>query len=140
MNQYLEPLGGGVLVGAAAACLWLCLGRIAGISGIIRELFTARRDERNWRVSFLLGLISGGVVLGQFMPHAFGATSLTYNALMLAGLLVGVGTALANGCTSGHGVCGIARASRRSLAATATFMVTAALVTFVVEHLLKGAS
>lgn len=140
MNQYLEPIGGGVLIGVAAACLWLCLGRIAGISGIIRQLVIAQRDERNWRVSFLLGLISGGVVLGQFMPDAFGATSLKYGGLIFAGLLVGVGTALANGCTSGHGVCGIARGSRRSIVATATFMVTAALVTFVVEHLLKGAS
>lgn len=140
MIQYLWPLCGGVLIGTAAALLWLFLGRIAGISGIARQLVTAQHDERIWRVSFLLGLVTGGLVLGQIMPDAFGATALRWGGLTVAGLLVGVGTAMANGCTSGHGVCGVASGSRRSMAATATFMSTAALMTWAVQHLLNGFS
>lgn len=137
---WLLPLSGGILIGLAAALLWLLAGRIAGISGIVGALATATSDDRGWRVAFLLGLLTGGIVLGSLVPEAFAATPLSWGGLLLAGGLVGVGTTLSNGCTSGHGVCGIARLSPRSLVATGTFMGTAALVVFVVRHVLGGAA
>lgn len=135
---FLLALSGGLLIGTAAAILWLFSGRIAGVSGVIGELATAASGDRAWRVAFLFGLALGGVVLGRVAPEAFGATGLSFGGLVVAGALVGVGTTLSNGCTSGHGVCGIARLSKRSITATATFMVTAALVVFVVKHALGG--
>ena len=114
---------GGALIGSAAALLLAFHGRIAGISGILGGLITAReRSERSWRLAFLVGLITGPALYRLF----YGALPLQLKAdvptLLAAGLLVGFGTRLGSGCTSGHGVCGLARLSPRSLMATITFM------------------
>jgi hypothetical protein len=114
---------GGALIGSAAALLLAVHGRIAGISGILGGLITSReRSERSWRMAFLVGLITGPALYRLF----YGALPLQLEAdvptLLAAGLLVGFGTRLGSGCTSGHGVCGLARLSPRSLVATITFM------------------
>jgi len=126
---------GGVLIGVAASALLLINGRIAGVSGIAAGVVTPRRGDTAWRVAFLAGLLAGGALLALVQPHAFGRSPASHLVLGLAGFLVGVGTRLSNGCTSGHGVCGLARRSVRSLAATATFMACAAATVFVVAHL-----
>jgi uncharacterized protein len=130
-------LAGGALIGLAAVLLLWFNGRIAGVSGIAAGLWLGGPGERLWRVLFLVGLVAGcgGWVLltGEPAPRR---TGFPVWALLLAGLLVGYGTSLAGGCTSGHGVCGLARLSVRSLAATATFLVVAMATTFAVRHLL----
>jgi uncharacterized membrane protein YedE/YeeE len=131
---------GGVLIGAAVSLLLLMTGRIAGISGILGSALRPLCSDRAWRVLFLIGLPLGALIAsalagGLAPPEMAVPTPL----LVLAGLLVGFGTQLGSGCTSGHGVCGLARRSRRSLAATLTFMLTGAATVFVVRHLLGGA-
>lgn len=132
--QFIWPsLAGGLLIGAAAAGLLLVNGRIAGVSGILRRAASIRPDA--WRLAFLAGLaVSGlvGALLGVQSPAAL--TTQSVPALAVAGLLVGLGTRLADGCTSGHGVCGLGNLSLRSLVATATFMGVAGLTVFVVHH------
>ncbi|MEZ5668250.1 MAG: YeeE/YedE family protein [Alphaproteobacteria bacterium] len=132
----VEALIGGGLIGVAAVAMMLFLGRIAGISGIAGGLLSAPASDAGWRVAFLLGLIAapflvglvGGTMPAVETPHS--------TALMIAGgLLVGLGSRMGSGCTSGHGVCGMARMSRRSLAATVTFMATGIVTVFVVRHL-----
>lgn len=134
-SQWLHALGGGMLIGAAALMLMLFNGRVAGISGILGG---ALQHRDAWRWLFLLGLVGGGA-----LAFALGGISLPTLAVLppwpwvaLAGLLVGIGTRLANGCTSGHGICGVGRLSRRSLVATLIFMTTAVLTVFVSRHLL----
>ena len=129
----LTGLLGGLLIGLSASLLWVMNGRIAGISGITAGMFAAPLREVSWRGAFVGGLVIAGVVGALLQPSVFGAaTTLPLAQLMAAGLLVGTGTALGSGCTSGHGVCGLARFSARSLVATLTFigvgMVTVALV------------
>jgi uncharacterized membrane protein YedE/YeeE len=130
-------LAGGVLIGAAAVLLLLLNGRIAGVSGIAGRIGTAARGDRAWRVAFAAGLVLGAAAWiafgGSVAPPRSGFPAW---ALMASGLLVGYGTALGNGCTSGHGVCGVARLSRRSLAATATFLGVALATTFLARHVL----
>ena len=123
---------GGVLIGLAAAWLWLSLGRIAGISGIVGSVGS---PGTGWRLAFLAGLIAAPLLLawGGY-PVPWRAPQASWPVLIAGGLLVGFGTRLGSGCTSGHGVCGMARLSPRSLAATLTFMVTAALVVFLIRH------
>jgi uncharacterized protein len=111
---------GGVLIGLAAALLVLLNGRVAGISGIVGGLLVARRSDVAWRVAFVLGLFAAPLVM-MFYPVATRIEAGT-GVLVLAGLLVGIGTSYASGCTSGHGVCGLSRLSPRSLVATAAFM------------------
>lgn len=135
---WVAPLIGGALIGLAAAMLMLFHGRIAGISGILGGLLTG--DHAAWRAIFIAGLVIGGLVWFRVDPGAFAFTlDRSHGALALAGLAVGVGTRMGNGCTSGHGVCGIARLSRRSLLATMVFMTTGVLTVYVVQHLLGGA-
>jgi hypothetical protein len=128
----VPALLGGVLIGLAASLLLLGNGRVAGISGITGGLFAepagGLTGDTWWRVAFLGGLAAGAVVMALALPQAF-APSLSRSAVTLvgAGLLVGYGTRLSNGCTSGHGVCGISRGSLRSIAATATFIATGAV-------------
>jgi uncharacterized membrane protein YedE/YeeE len=127
---------GGVLIGLAASILLLGLGRVAGISGILGQACFPTHDEpRGWRFAFLLGLPLGAMLVSL----AAGPFPMTMQAgplgLAVAGVLVGFGTRLGNGCTSGHGVCGIGRGSKRSIAATLTFMGTAAITVFVLRHL-----
>jgi uncharacterized protein len=127
---------GGIMIGAAAALLFLLEGRIAGISGILGGLAAGRRGDIGWRVAFLLGLVGAAplIRLAGGQPIAVTVTSSTV-LLVAAGLLVGFGTRLGGGCTSGHGVCGIARLSKRSLAATAIFMLAAIVTVAVARHL-----
>jgi uncharacterized membrane protein YedE/YeeE len=131
---------GGVLIGLAAALLFLVNGRIAGISGILSGVLKPRSPEFDWKLAFVAGLVAGGGVMFFFMPEMFVDTlERSSGALIVAGLLVGFGTRLGNGCTSGHGVCGLARFSPRSLAITGAFMATGAASVYVVNHLLGGA-
>ncbi|MFT3956088.1 MAG: YeeE/YedE thiosulfate transporter family protein [Piscinibacter sp.] len=139
MNHFTPwtALGGGVLIGLAAVLLWSLNGRIAGVSGIAGGLWSGVRSERGWRLLFLLGLLLGAGGWVAFAGEAPAARADFPPALLvLAGLLVGYGTSLAGGCTSGHGVCGLARLSLRSLVAVAVFLAVAIATTFVVRHLL----
>ncbi len=139
MHPFLIATFGGVLIGLASALLLLFNGRTAGISGIAGGLFSRVPGDAGWRAAFVGGLVAGGLLLQVFFPSALGPPVVAgFAAPVVAGLLVGFGTRLGNGCTSGHGVCGLARGSVRSLAATMTFMVTAALTVFVVRHVLGG--
>jgi uncharacterized membrane protein YedE/YeeE len=136
----LASTAGGALIGLAAALLLLTLGRIAGISGIFGEVIASRPGEGLWRLAFVLGLVAGGLAASLALPGAFAIeVERPLGVVALAGLLVGVGTRLGGGCTSGHGVCGLSRLSPRSLVATLTFMTTGGLTVFVVRHLLGGA-
>jgi uncharacterized membrane protein YedE/YeeE len=124
----VPALLGGMLIGLAASLLLLVNGRVAGISGITGGLLEGPRRDAWWRVAFLAGLAAGAAIMARALPQAF-APSLSRSAVTLlgAGLLVGYGTRLSNGCTSGHGVCGVSRGSLRSIAATATFIATGAV-------------
>lgn len=130
---------GGILIGAAAAGLLLFHGRIAGISGIAGGIFRRESGDVSWRVMFLVGLFSAGLAWSYFFPqdYAFDISRST-PALIVAGLAVGMGTQLGSGCTSGHGVCGIGRLSKRSTVATISFMITAAITVFIVNEVLGG--
>ena len=133
----IESLIGGGLIGLAAVLLLLMNGRIAGISGIAGGLFSADRAEAGWRVAFIVGLIAAPLAYALFygeMPTI--QVQVSTPLMILGGVLIGFGSALGSGCTSGHGVCGIARLSSRSIAATATFMATGIAATFVIRHLL----
>lgn len=130
---------GGALMGLAASMLLLFSGRVAGISGVAGGLFRPSAGDLSWRVLFIAGLVAGGAVLLLVNPEVFHVgIHRSFAALAVAGLLVGFGARLGSGCTSGHGVCGLSRLSRRSLVATLTFMATGALSVFVVVHLLGG--
>jgi hypothetical protein len=132
---------GGALIGLSASLFWSLNGRIAGVSGVIAGVFRGSRDDRAARLLFLLGLLVAGVVFSRFTARV-ALPSLPLWPLVVAGLFVGAGTRLGGGCTSGHGVCGVSRASWRSVVATITFVATGALTVFVVRHVLKlwGAS
>ncbi|WPH16983.1 YeeE/YedE family protein [Variovorax paradoxus] len=129
-------LAGGVLVGAAAAMFVLLNGRIAGISGIVGGLLRPVRGDVAWRLAFVAGLVAAPMAHAVFAPWPQPQIDAGYVALVAAGLLVGVGTRYASGCTSGHGVCGLSRLSPRSLAATAIFMGAGFLTVFLMRHLL----
>lgn len=133
----ISALVGGVLIGIASAWLMLAMGRIAGISGIVGGLLKPAARDRAWRFAFLAGLILGPLVLRSLGWQAPDLSPQSGTAgLVLAGLLVGFGTRLGGGCTSGHGVCGISRLSRRSVAATSTFMASAMITVFVLHHVM----
>lgn len=137
MHPYLGALCGGVLIGLSAVLLMAVLGRIAGISGIASGLIGADVGERMWRLAFVLGLLAGPLLLWWLRGDSgIGAPQVGLPWMALAGLLVGVGTRLGGGCTSGHGVCGVARLSPRSLLATAVFMVFGIATVFALRHLL----
>lgn len=141
MMQGFTPLAasiGGLAIGSAAAVLWLGNGRIAGISGILGGLLRAPRGDRAWRIAFLSGLILAPLLYNVLVPVAPRASTAGLPVLIVAGLLVGYGTRLGGGCTSGHGICGVARLSPRSLLATALFMATGIAVVYVVRHVLGG--
>lgn len=137
----VASLTGGLLIGASAVLLLTGIGRMAGISGITygiwREIKAGQRQEWLWRVAFLAGLMVGAwgyMTLSGADVHP--RTGFSPLMLIVGGLIVGYGTSLGNGCTSGHGVCGLGRLSVRSLVATLTFMGTGALTVFVVRHVL----
>jgi uncharacterized membrane protein YedE/YeeE len=135
-SAYIASLSGGLLIGTAAAMFVLLNGRIAGISGILAGLIHADKGDKIWRVMFLLGLVAAPFVY----QIAFDLPPVTIDAgtaqLIIAGLLVGLGTSYASGCTSGHGVCGISRGSMRSIAATLTFMMAGFITVYLTRHLI----
>jgi hypothetical protein len=128
---------GGVLIGLSAAILWLGLGRIAGISGIVGALLRPQPGEVAWRIAFIAGLVLApplyGLVGGMLPPIVLQASA---PVIIVGGLLVGFGTRLGGGCTSGHGVCGMARLSPRSIAATFLFMASGFATVFLARHLI----
>jgi uncharacterized protein len=135
----VTSLVGGMLIGLSASMLLLFDGKIAGISGIVGGLLSPARQDMLWRAFFVAGLLSGGLLSRLFAPHVFDlGISRSAGALALAGVLVGFGTRLGNGCTSGHGVCGLSRFSPRSLIATLTFLVTGAVTVYIINHLIGG--
>ncbi|MCB9639175.1 MAG: YeeE/YedE family protein [Myxococcales bacterium] len=128
---------GGTLIGLSVAIMMLFLGRITGISGIFGGAMMPSDGDRVWRVLFVLGLLVGGLSLWLYYPTAFPVVSLkamAWPVVVVAGLFVGVGTRMGSGCTSGHGVCGLARLSVRSLVATITFIAAGALTVFLARH------
>jgi uncharacterized protein len=136
--HHLTPLSGlfgGALIGLAAASLMLLTGRVAGVSGIFGGLLALRQADQGWRIAFVAGLIAApllATLVGRPLPAPAMASNLVLVAL--GGLLVGFGSRMGNGCTSGHGVCGFARLSARSIAATVIFMTTAVITVAIVRH------
>jgi uncharacterized membrane protein YedE/YeeE len=128
-------LAGGLLIGLAAALLVAFSGRIAGISGILGGLLRLPRGDVGWRLAFLLGLVAAPLAYRLFAPLPAVTIDASTPTLVVAGLLVGLGTRYGSGCTSGHGVCGLSRRSPRSLAATAAFMLAGFATVFAVRHL-----
>ena len=126
---------GGVLIGIAAGMFALLNGRIAGISGVVGGLLTPAKGDVSWRAAFVLGLVGTPLVYTVFAVLPRLQIDADYGALVVAGLLVGVGTRYGSGCTSGHGVCGLSRLSPRSLVATAAFMGAGFVTVFVMRHL-----
>lgn len=138
-NTAFDPISataGGVLIGLASTLLLLCNGRLAGVSGAVHELFATRGEELRWRAWFLGGLLLSGVICASESAAQSGSLV----RLAIGGLLVGYGTRLSNGCTSGHGVCGLGRLSKRSLAAVLVFLGAAMVATHVMRHVLGVAA
>lgn len=134
-DSWLVSLGGGVLIGLASGGLYFLAGEIAGVTGIVRRAFIG--PERVWRVAFLGGMVAAALawlLTGNAGAATAGLHDLSLWTLIGAGLLVGVGTDLGNGCTSGHGVCGLSRLSPRSLAAVMVFMAVAVLTVWIIRH------
>jgi hypothetical protein len=130
----LSALGGGVLIGMAAALLLFFNNRIAGISGIAAGILPPWQKETGWRLWFLIGLVVSAPLWKLFGGHVYIQLDTPLIVLAIAGLLVGYGTQLGGGCTSGHGICGNARLSVRSIVATLVFMTTAGITVFLVRH------
>ena len=133
-----SALAGGVLIGIAAAMFVLLNGRVAGISGIIGGLFRPSLPDLGWRFAFLAGLVVAPSLYGAFTYLSPPKIDAGFGMLIAAGLLVGIGTRYAAGCTSGHGVCGLSRLSPRALVATAIFMLTGFATVYVVRHLITN--
>lgn len=135
LSEIWPLLAGGGAIGAAAALLLLFSGEIAGISGIVARLLQGDSGHGHWRLAFLVGLLLPALLWG--LSHTTPATG-SLPIMVLSGLLVGIGTRTGGGCTSGHGVCGMANLSSRSLLATLTFMATAGLTVFIVRHVIAS--
>ena len=133
-----SALAGGVIIGTAAALLALVNGRVAGISGIVGGLLRHVQGDRGWRIAFVLGLLAAPLVAKIAGQAPLIVIEAGWLELALAGVLVGYGTRLGSGCTSGHGVCGVSRLSPRSLVATAAFMASGFATVFVLRHLLDA--
>jgi len=131
----LSALFGGLLIGLAAALFVLLNGRIAGISGVLGGLLRPKPGDIGWRAAFVLGLVVAPLVYGLFAAVPLPQIAADIPSLVIAGLMVGVGTRYGSGCTSGHGVCGISRLSPRSLVATGVFMSAGFITVFVLRHL-----
>jgi uncharacterized protein len=135
----VPALIGGVLIGLAASLFLLTHGRVAGISGLYGGLFRRGSDQRALRAAFLAGMLASGLVVRLLAPHALESSwTASLPVALVAGLLVGFGTQLGSGCTSGHGICGLSRGSLRSLVATGTFMLTGMVTVFIMRHLIGG--
>lgn len=133
-----SALAGGILLGLAAAALVLGNGRVLGISGILGGLLVPRRSDASWRVFFLMGLLLAPFTLSLLLPTLIQTPRIEAGnaAIVVAGLLVGLGTRYGSGCTSGHGVCGLSRLSPRSLVATLAFMASGFVTVYVIRHLI----
>ena len=141
MNDFtpISALIGGALIGLAASLLLLTHGKVAGISGLYGGVLRRGTSDRAFRLWFLAGLVGAGALVKLVFPAAFATTwSATLPVALAAGVIVGFGTQLGSGCTSGHGVCGISRLSVRSLVATGTFMAAGFATVFIVRHLIGG--
>lgn len=139
MESIYSATVGGILIGVSAIMLMATLGRIAGISGIASSLLSKSTTGRPWRLAFMVGLVAAPLALWLVSGNSgIGVAQVGLPWMALAGLLVGVGTGIGCGCTSGHGVCGIARMSRRSLLATVIFMIFGMVTVYVTHHLLGG--
>lgn len=131
-TEWIHALIGGAFIGVAVSVMLLFNGRVTGICGIINGVLKPEKNEVLWRVLFIAGLFLGGLVLREFVKDVFVSTMTTdVGYLIVAGLLVGFGTSMGSGCTSGHGVCGIGRLSIRSIIATLVFMLAGILSVFV---------
>ncbi|MFQ5469859.1 MAG: YeeE/YedE family protein [Gammaproteobacteria bacterium] len=125
---------GGILIGLSVAALFFLNGKILGISNITVELFNTKSQHKTWRVLFMAGLLAGGAILLALYPQALNRESpRTLGFLIVGGLLVGFGSSLGGGCTSGHGVCGTSRLSLRSITATGVFMATGILTVYIIN-------
>jgi uncharacterized protein len=135
-HDWLMALLGGILIGASASVMLLFNGRVTGISGIIGGLLHPQKGDMAWRAAFIAGLLTTGLLFQVFWSEAFdGALDTPILSVVLAGLLVGTGTQLGSGCTSGHGVCGICRLSVRSITATLVFMLFGFMTVFVLRQM-----
>lgn len=136
----LSGLIGGALIGLAAAMLMLLTGRIAGISGILGGILSPVMGDRGWRLAFIAGLIAAPLLASFFTGAALPSPAMPASliVIVIAGLLVGFGSRMGGGCTSGHGVCGTARLSARSLVATAVFMIAAIITVAIARHMIGG--
>ena len=139
MHHFILAAIGGAMIGTAAVAMMGLNGRIAGISGILSGVFTQPVNDRLWRVLFIVGLIIGGALPGLlFNLPAPPVPDANIGLVIAGGLLVGIGTGLGSGCTSGHGICGMARLSKRSIIATVIFMFTGVAAVYILRHLLGG--
>lgn len=139
ISDMWSALAGGALIGLAAMLLLWFNGRVAGISGMLNGAVEESGHERHWRLVFLVGLVAGALIYARINPGDFAIRQdFPLWALAVAGVLVGYGTRLGSGCTSGHGVCGISRLSMRSVYATATFMGSGFVTTAIVRHVFGG--
>jgi uncharacterized membrane protein YedE/YeeE len=135
----ISALAGGLLIGAGAVVLMLANGRILGVAGILGGLVgEPASPQTQWRLALVAGMVTPAAVMGLWGAYPAQTSSLALPVLLLAGFLVGFGSRMGNGCTSGHGICGLARLSKRSLVAVATFMAVCAAVVFVTRHVLGG--
>ncbi|KQT36746.1 YeeE/YedE family protein [Methylophilus sp. Leaf414] len=133
-----QSLIGGLLIGFSTLLLIRWLGKVAGISSIVGQLWSSKPDDRGWRLAFVIGLLVSPLLYQLFSPLPAMQIEAGLPLLIASGLLVGFGTRLGSGCTSGHGVCGLSRLSLRSLVATLTFMLVAIVVVWVTRHLLNS--
>lgn len=130
---------GGILIGLAAIALLYFNGRIAGLSGIVGGLLQPNSGDVAWRATFIIGLLCGAVLIRLFHPEAMQIRiDVSLPAVVLGGLLVGIGTRIGNGCTSGHGVCGVGRLAPRSMVASAVFLIFAMATTYLIRHVIGG--
>ncbi len=135
-HEWINAGLGGILIGLSVSLMLLWNGRVTGISGIVNGVLTPQKGDTQWRVLFVVGLLLSGFIVGQFKNDAFADNVQSSNwTLVIAGLLVGFGTIMGGGCTSGHGVCGISRMSLRSLCATAFFMAAGILAVWIFKSM-----
>jgi len=141
MTEFTPILGliGGSIIGLSAAILLLFKGRVAGISGILNGVFTSDSKELAWRLLFLIGLVLGPLLAGLFGSYLPSSIELSWTTIIVGAFLVGFGTNLAGGCTSGHGICGVGRFSLRSISATIVFMSVAMGTVFLTSYLIGSA-
>lgn len=135
-HEWILALIGGIIIGISVSIMLLFNGRVTGISGIIFGILTPKKEDLLWRITFLLGLFIGGIILNLYNPIFFQNTLSASNfKIIIAGLLVGFGTILGSGCTSGHGICGMSRLSIRSILATLTFIFSGIITVLLLKKI-----